>query len=99
MHKYPTLREKGKVKEMKICNYNHAGDRLHSELRENLESGILLNEYPEARQRAHAGSREEDIAMIRGASLNEKGKLESAKLGRIRGQRGKGQAKWSRKRY
>ena len=99
MYKYSTLWEKEKVKEMKIRTYNYAGDRPCGKLRGNLELGILLNEYPEARQRAHAGSREEDIAMIRGASLNEKGKLESAKLGRIRGRRGKGQAKWSRKRY
>ena len=48
MHKYPMLQEKVKVKEMKIHNYNPASNRPHGELRENLKSGILLNEYPEA---------------------------------------------------
>ena len=61
--------------------------------------GILLNEYLEARQQVHAGSKEKNIAMIRGASLNKKGKLESTKPGSIRSRRGRGQAKWSRKRY
>ena len=37
-----------------------------------------------AQQWAHAGSGEENIATIRGASLNEKGKLESERLGNIR---------------
>ena len=55
MHKYSTLREKGKVKEMKIRNCNHAGNMPCSELRGNLEPGILLNEYPEVRQQAMQG--------------------------------------------
>ena len=40
----------------------------------------------------------ENIATIREASLNEKGKLGSEKLGKIRSQRGRGLAKWRRKR-
>ena len=44
---------------------------------------ILLNRYPEAQRRACAAFGRGILGDGQGGSLNEKGKLESAKLGKI----------------